>query len=139
MEMFAGERQVNFADVLEIDEDSFAHRVKSVLERLTVVLRESFEQCLPHGVPQRAELGVLLRVEPIGINDDGEDAVAFFLQGRVWVFLEVLKSGVARFKDKQVLYACAHLGSVASSTQERGALLLSGAREGGRVRLATVG
>src|SRR5229473_189180 len=108
---------MNFADVLEIIEDSIAHRVKRVLERLTMVLGKGLEQHLSHTVPQRAELGFLLGVQPISTNYRGQDAVAFVLQRCIGILLEILKSGVRRFQNGQIIYARANLRAFAGSAR----------------------
>src|SRR4029077_8907656 len=51
MKLLAGQRQMNFANIVEVVENSFAHRIERVLERLTIVLGKSLEQHLSYTVP----------------------------------------------------------------------------------------
>jgi len=69
IELLAGQRKVNLANVLEIGKNGVTHRVECVLKRMAFVLSEGLQQHFSDCMPERAELRVFFRVKPIRCDD----------------------------------------------------------------------
>ena len=99
------QRKSDFRNFGKFFQNGFAHRVKRVLNRKTVVSGKSFDDRVPNIAPNVARRRFGIVITPDGFDRSAKNPVGRFGQSRVLVFDKADKTRSGRFQHDQIFDA----------------------------------